>query len=283
MSRIALISLILAVLGVFLMVSSFTLPRELGLKKLHTLTLEGRPSASVETWLDRGDQVTVTLPALSNGSIAITGSEYNFTDVFYDVESFTIFFNGPSGLYNLSIQVREGLGLVNVSVVGFKYSVLQNIVSAIGFLTLVAGPGIYYGYHLTRRQPDTKEGGVGGASVVCRTVGYDRHNCSIKLEEHGVEDALKEEILSAVCQFLEEEGYRWRMFKDRILFARHKSGRNELTIIIGPGQVSVDYRVRKLLAKGSRDLEWVFDEAFELASLISKRVGGNPDSEVANG
>jgi len=283
LSKIALISLILAVLGVSLIVGSFTLPRELGLKKQHTLNLGGQSSASVETWLDSGDQITVTLPALSNGSIAISGSEYNYTDVFYDVASFTIFFNGPSGLYNISIRGQGGLSLVNVSVVGYKYSVVQNIVSAVGFTTLIAGPGLYYGYHLTRRQPDTKEGGVGGVSVVCRTLGYDRHRCTIKPAERGAESTLGEEVLSALYRFLEEKGYQWRVLEDRVLFARHKTGRNELTIIIGPSQVSVDYRVRKLLAKGSRDLEWVFGEAFELASLISERLGGNPGSKVANG
>ncbi|AFK51311.1 hypothetical protein TCELL_0887 [Thermogladius calderae 1633] len=264
MERVYKLALILASVAFALIVLSFSLPREFGLKMVSTVGVNGSGEGWTIIWLDTNDQVTVALPKLSNGTFSITGGGYNYTDVFWDTTSFTVLFKGSSGLYNISLVSEVPLDYFNVSVSGARFTWVHNLLAVAGLVMLAASPGSIFFYYLTKQYPDTKSDVVEGVAVTCRTKGYDRHECQLRLPA-SLDEGVKTRLRSALVDFYTHHNYVCTELTGDLIYARHRRGRNEVFINVGREVVTFQYRVRKFLAHGSRDLEWVFKEVRDVA------------------
>ncbi len=267
MERVYKLALVLLVAAFALIALSFSLPREFGLKRASTVRVNGLGEGWTAIWLDTNDQVTITLPKLSNGTFSITGEGYNYTDVFWDTASFTVLFKGSSGLYNISLVSEVPLDYFNVSVSGARFTWVHNLLAVAGLVMLAASPGSIFFYYLTRQYPDTKTDVVEGVAVTCRTKGYDRHECQLRLPA-SLDEGVRARLRSTLLDFLARHNYVYTELTGDLIYARHQTGRNEVFMNVGRDVVTLEYRVRKLLARGSGDLEWVFEEVREVARAI---------------
>jgi hypothetical protein len=105
---------------------------------------------------------------------------------------------------------------------------------------------------------------VGGLTLTCKTKGYDRHECQLRFPA-PLDEGVRARLRSALLDFFTRHNYVYTELTGDLVYARHRTGRNEVFANVGREAVTFEYRVRKFLARGSGDLEWVFEEVREVA------------------
>ncbi|WP_440059327.1 hypothetical protein ACSU1N_05945 [Thermogladius sp. 4427co] len=260
--------LALIVIGIALMLVSFNMPKELAFKKEYFFRNPGS-YVSVSLWLDKGDMITFKMPMSVNGTLTLQGQENVFRDNFYDVSTFSILVQSPSGLYNLTISFATPPGNLSIEVRGYKFSMVQNLLGAFGLILLLSTPFILYVYYYSqgRKYPDIVDLEVSGVRISCKSIGYDRHECVLSFETD-----LEKDIAGKVEACLASIAYHHiTKVSHSILYARHRKMRNELLVDVRNNSVVLSYRVRKAIARGSMDLSWISREAAEIVKCILSR------------